>query len=250
MTPSVDNSSSVVASKRRRDLLALLYTLVYPTLLTWGYFVLGKGLDPSTSRLCYTVGKTLQFAFPALYVAFALKERWFIRRFNTRGFLVGGLFGVAVGLVIFLGGRHFMTSPGVFADLVERTCVEFQQRLTSFGLESKALFTVVFLFYSFCHSGLEEYYWRWFAFRSLEKRFNWLTSALTANIAFVFHHVVILGVYFGYDSFVTWLFSLSIGVGGFVWQLIYKKTDSIYGAWLSHALIDAGIFGLGFYMLP
>ena len=108
MTPSVDNSSSVVASKRRRDLLALLYTLVYPTLLTWGYFVLGKGLDPSTSRLCYTVGKTLQFAFPALYVAFALKERWFIRRFNTRGLLVGGLFGVAVGLVIFLGGRHFM----------------------------------------------------------------------------------------------------------------------------------------------
>ena len=43
---------------------------------------------------------------------------------------------------------------------------------------------------------------------------------------------------------------MTIGVGGFVWQLIYKKTDSIYGAWLSHALIDAGIFGLGFYMLP
>ena len=52
MTTSVDNSPSAVVSKRRRDLLALLYTLVYPTFLTWGYFVLGKGLDPSTSRLC------------------------------------------------------------------------------------------------------------------------------------------------------------------------------------------------------
>ena len=105
-------------------------------------------------------------------------------------------------------------------------------------------------FYSIFHSGLEEYYWRWFAFGRLAKGRSWLRAALITNGCFMLHHIVLLGVYFGYGHFLTWFCSFGVAVGGFVWQTIYRRSDSVYGGWISHGLIDAGIFALGFYMLP
>ena len=111
-------------------------------------------------------------------------------------------------------------------------------------------YTFLFFFYSIFHSGLEEYYWRWFAFGRLAKGRSWLRAALITNGCFMLHHIVLLGVYFGYGHFLTWFCSFGVAVGGFVWQSIYRRSDSVYGGWISHGLIDAGIFALGFYMLP
>lgn len=250
LTSPNNSSGSSARSPRLRDSLVLVFTLLYPTVLTWLYFVCGKGLSPDVSKLCYVVGKSIQFAFPVLFVALVLKERWLVRRFNSRGLLVGGLFGLAVAALIFFFGRHCMTSAGSFAPLFERLRAELMGRLEGFGFDSLGPYTVLFFFYSIVHSGLEEYYWRWFAFGRIARRCSWLTAALITNAAFMLHHVVLLGVYFGYDNLLTWVCSFGVAVGGFVWQAIYKKTDSVYGGWLSHGLIDAGIFALGFLMLP
>lgn len=230
--------------------LILLFTLFYPSLLTWAYFARGADWGGDVAKLCYGVGKALQFAFPVLIVAAFQKERWLIRRFNFRGTLSGVLFGGVVALFIFFVGRRLLASPGSLAPLVERLRAESTSRLENFGVASRGAYAVLFLFYSIVHSGLEEYYWRWFAFGRLAVRRSWLVSALVANVAFALHHVVVLGAYFGYDKLPTWIGSAGVAIGGFVWQTIYKRADSIYGAWISHALIDAGIFGLGFYILP
>ncbi|MBP5621934.1 MAG: CPBP family intramembrane metalloprotease, partial [Thermoguttaceae bacterium] len=108
------------------------------------------------------------------------------------------------------------------------------------------------VFYSICPSGLEEYYWRWFAFKRVSALpgLSFVPAALVANGAFMLHHIILLGVYFGYGNWLTWFSSFGVFVGGLVWQTIYRRTDSVYGGWLSHGLIDAGIFAVGFLMIP
>ena len=232
------------------DALILIFTLFFPTLLTLAYFVYGKGLDPNVSKVVFAFGKTLQFVFPFLITAFVLKERWLVRKPNARGLLVGGIFGTIVALAIFFLGRYGLTSQSSLTPLFERLKSELLARLEPMGLATRGAFLVLFVFYSVCHSGLEEYYWRWFAFRRVARGLSFVRAALLTNAAFTLHHIVLLGVYFGYGNILTWFCSFGVFVGGLVWQTIYRRSDSIYGAWLSHGLIDAGIFAVGFLMLP
>ncbi len=96
------------------------------------------------------------------------------------------------------------------------------------------------------HSLLEEYYWRWFVFGQLRRLTTFLPAAVVSSLAFMAHHVVILAVYFP-DYFVVAVlpFSLGIAVGGFVWAWLYERNGSVYAPWLSHLLVDAAIFVIG-----
>lgn len=228
--------------KTTRDILIVLFALFFPTVLTWAYFILGSRLDEGVSKIIFGVGKTLQFAFPVLITAFVLKERVLMRKFNTRGLVVGGIFGLVVALAIFFIGYAWSNAGD---PLFLRLKGELLARLEQFGLANPAAFAVVFVFYSVCHSGLEEYYWRWFACGRLAKFMPFVPAALIANAAFMLHHILLLGVYFGYGAWQTYFCSFGVFVGGLVWQAIYRKTDSVYGAWLSHGFIDAGIFAVG-----
>ena len=240
-----ESSTTKSTTSALRDNLILLFALFFPSIMTWAYFVWGKSLAPDVSRYVFAVGKTLQFAFPVVITAFVLKKRWLIRRPNRRGLLVGGLFGFVVALVIFFLGRYGVQSTSSLTPLFERLRDELFARLEPLGLASRGAFLALLFFYSIFHSGLEEYYWRWFACGRLAKRLPWGVATLVANVAFTLHHIILLGVYFGYAHWLTWLASFGVFVGGVVWQTIYRRFDSIYGAWLSHGLIDAGIFAVG-----
>jgi membrane protease YdiL (CAAX protease family) len=63
------------------------------------------------------------------------------------------------------------------------------------------------------------------------------------------HHVLVLAWYFGWTSWATWLFSVSVAIGGVVWCWIYQRSGSLVGPWLSHLLIDAAIFTIGYDMV-
>ena len=238
------------SSHRLRDGLILLFALFFPTLLTWAYFVYGKGLDPAVSKNIFALGKTLQFAFPLAITAFVLKTRWLVRKPNSRGLFVGGLFGLVVGAAIFFLGRYGLASEGALKPLFDHLRVELLARLEPLGFANRAAFLVLCVFYSVCHSGFEEYYWRWFVFGRVSQKLSFVPAALVTNAAFTLHHIILLGVYFGYTNWLTWLSAFGVFVGGLVWQALYRRTDSIYGAWLSHGFIDAGIFAVGFLMLP
>lgn len=235
---------------RRRNTLILAFALLFPTLLTWAYFIFGERFMPNFSKYIFVAGKTLQFAFPAFVAAFVLQTRWLVRRPNRRGLVPGAIFGAAVGLLIFFVGAYLIKEPGALKPLVDNLRAELLGRLQSLGLANSSAFIVLTIFYSIVHSGLEEYYWRWFTFGRLAKRLPYLPASLIANAGFMLHHVLLLGVYFGFAQPATWICSFGVFVGGLVWQEIYRRYDSIYGAWLSHGLIDAGIFAVGFLLLP
>jgi hypothetical protein len=64
------------------------------------------------------------------------------------------------------------------------------------------------------------------------------------------HHVILLYVFLPDHFFVAVVpFSLCIAVGGAFWAWLYERTGAIYSAWVSHGIIDAAIFGLGWVLL-
>jgi membrane protease YdiL (CAAX protease family) len=235
---------------RRRNTSILTFALLFPSLLTWAYFILGERFAPSFSKYVFVAGKTLQFAFPAFVAAWVLQTRWLVRRPNRRGLAFGAIFGGAVGLLIFLVGAYLLKEPGSFKPLVDNLRGELSGRLQSLGVATPSAFIMLTIFYSIVHAGLEEYYWRWFTFGRLSERLSYFPASLVANAGFMLHHVLLLGVYFGFAQPATWVCSFGVFVGGLVWQELYRRSDSIYGAWLSHGLIDAGIFAVGFLLLP
>ena len=67
-----------------------------------------------------------------------------------------------------------------------------------------------------------------------------------ASLAFAAHHVVLLARFFGFASPWTWLFAAAVAVGGLIWTLQYERSGSLWGPWFGHALVDAGIFAIGY----
>jgi membrane protease YdiL (CAAX protease family) len=60
------------------------------------------------------------------------------------------------------------------------------------------------------------------------------------------HHILLLAVYLGWSSPATWVFSAAVAVGGAYWAGLYQRSDSLWGPWLSHLVIDAAVFMVGY----
>ena len=60
------------------------------------------------------------------------------------------------------------------------------------------------------------------------------------------HHVIVLREFFEEAPWLAWLLSSAVAIGGVFWAWLYERTGSLFGPWLSHLLIDAGIFWIGY----
>jgi membrane protease YdiL (CAAX protease family) len=121
--------------------------------------------------------------------------------------------------------------------------------VAGFGLDSVSKFVALGVFYSLAHSLLEEYYWRWFVFGQLRSLVRLWPAIIVASLGFMAHHVLVLSLYFGWWTWPTLLFSACVAVGGAFWAWLYDRTGSLLGPWLSHLLVDAGIFFIGFELV-
>jgi membrane protease YdiL (CAAX protease family) len=232
----------------KRDWLALAFAMTFPSVMSWVYFVAlaGEGGQPGPAvSAVYGAGKTLQFAFPLLYVW------WFEReRLRPAAPCAGGL-GLAVLFAL-------LVSAGMFAlyfawlkhsPLAADTPRLIVGKLKDFGLTTPLSYLGMALFISVAHSLLEEYYFRWFIFVLLKRYLSLWPAILVSALAFMGHHVVVLGVYFpGVVPLLTVVlpFSLCVAAGGAAWAWLYHRSGSLYAPWLSHFLIDVTIMAIGY----
>ena len=226
----------------RRDAAAVAFAMVLPTLVTVAYFVLAPRFGPTVQQATYGASKCFQFAFPLLWVLFVQRERLRFSRPTTAGVPVGIVFGLlimAAMLAIYYG---LLKTSGLF----DEATGEIRQKVAGFGVDTVAKYVAFATFYSVCHSFLEEYYWRWFVFGQLRPMVRLRTAVLLSSVGFMAHHVLVLGTFFGWTSPATWLFSISVAVGGAVWAVIYQRSGTLYGVWASHFLVDAAVFLIGY----
>jgi membrane protease YdiL (CAAX protease family) len=233
-----------------RDGLALAFASLFPLGMAYIYFVLlDKPQAEVNSALlaAFGIGKLIQFAFPITYVG--LFERAEIRPAwpKVGGLLFGGFFGlmVAAGMfaLYFAVVQHLPTVSGVTPRMI-------LSRLQQFGRANPFDYLELAVYICVIHSLAEEYYWRWFVFGWMRRYMPLALAISLSSLAFMLHHVVILGVYFPNHFWTLAMpFSLCVAIGGAVWAWIYHRAGSLYAAWLSHALIDAAIMALGYWML-
>ena len=221
---------------------AVGFALFFPTVLTFAYFVWLADRSAGVQQSVYSVGKMLQFAFPAIWVYFVLKRKPSWPRWDRRGIRLGLAFGVlvVVGMLALYFG--WLKPAGHLVGLEETV----KDKVSDLGLMSVWKYVAVGVFYSLVHSFLEEYYWRWFVFAQLRRRVSLPWAIAISSLGFMTHHVILLGTFFGWTSPLAYLCSAGVAIGGGVWAWIYDRSGSLLGPWVSHMLVDAGIFLIGY----
>lgn len=227
------------------DLSIAGFAIVLPTIITLLYFV-WLARTRALKQVVYVIGKTLQFTLPIVWTYATRPKLLQFSLPDGSGVPLGLAFGALVATAMGLGYRLWLKPAGWFSESVR---VAIVGKLRSFGFASPAPYIALSVFYSVAHSLLEEYYWRWFVFARLEDSLPLWGAVAISSLGFMAHHVVLLGVYFGWRSPATYVFSAGVAVGGAFWAWLLSDSGSLAGPWLSHLLIDAAIFAVGYDLL-
>jgi membrane protease YdiL (CAAX protease family) len=267
---------------------ALLFAMIFPTLAAWSYFVALAGNSSgvnSRQQAAYVLGKIIQFGLPLVFLVFlgrraqsraelkrtyaahapnqertptrkdwkvSLGNDWRdpswlqLKRPHFDGLRPALIFGLAVAALML--GIYFGGLRG--SSLLTKTPASLQHKLQEVGMDTPRRYALLALFIVAGHSLLEEYYWRWFVFGGLRQLLPLAPAMALSSLAFMAHHVVVLYVYLPGRFFEAVLpFSLAIAAGGGVWAWLYERSGTIWSPWLSHLLVDAGIFVIGWDLL-
>lgn len=244
--------SSSAASGQTPSIFWIAFGLVLPSLVTWVYFEWLASQPSAWQQAAYALGKTAQFVLPLLFWRAFQNGAWNDVQPDIQSNVHKPMyarsigFGLATGLAIaalIVGLYHGLFKP---MGLMEGPAIEARKKLIEMGLDDPLKLAGVAVFYSLIHAGLEEYYWRWFAFGALTRRTGVNTAALISSLGFMAHHVILLARYFSWTSPLTLLFSVGVAVGGMIWATLYRSTRTLAGSWLSHSLVDAAIFVVAF----
>ncbi|MDR1959876.1 MAG: CPBP family intramembrane metalloprotease [Planctomycetaceae bacterium] len=230
---------------KRPAIWFLIFVLLFPLLQAYFYFDLMADWPPVVQKTAYSCTKVLMLLIPLISLGVIQKERFRLRKFTCRGLWEGTLFGIFVFAGMCLLYDFYFKPGGIIAPGTP-VAEAILKKLSAFGMLKPWLFILFGGFVSVIHSGLEEYYWRWFAFGQLCRTVPKLPAMLISGVAFSLHHVIILGTYLGYSTVWTWLFSFGIAVGGAYWCWLYLRKDSIWASWVSHVWIDIAIFVIGY----
>jgi uncharacterized protein len=219
-----------------------IFALTFPSAITWAYFVSAGAYSSGAQQAIFAVVKVLQFAFPIFWTWLILREPLRTGGASAQGILLGAVFSIAVVVAGWLVFDRVLRDMAFFASAAEL----IRAKIRGFGVDSLAKYAVLAAFYSMFHSLLEEYYWRWFAFRQLRQLIPANAAIALSALAFTSHHVIVLSQFFKESPLVVGLLSSAVAVGGAFWAWLYHRTNSLLAPWVSHALIDAGIFWIGY----
>jgi uncharacterized protein len=240
-------------STKPMPIIVLCLGMAIPTLITWIYFDLLASAPAIAQKFAYAAGKLSQVGI--MLMAYWL---WRIRSKNSmdeqsllgkpvcmRWLSLGAVSGIAIGMAAIAIFQWVLLPLGV----MESVKLEAKVKLQSLGADSPAVLLAIALFYSLIHSGFEEFYWRGFVFRGLKEHMSAVPSVCLSSLGFMSHHVLVLGKFFGYDSIMTYLLALSVAIGGMIWAVMYHRCGNLIPGWISHAIVDAAIFVIGYLLV-
>ncbi len=161
------------------------------------------------------------------------------------GMLAGFLTGLVVSVSIMAAYQFILLPMGV----MEPVKIAAKQKLQGLGADSPLVLLWIAIFYAVLHSGFEELYWRGFVFQGLKEHFSMPISVVCSSLGFMSHHIIVLAKYFGYGSVWTYLCALGVAIGGAIWAALLVRYGKLAPGWLSHAMVDAAIFAVGYLLL-
>ena len=222
---------------QKRALLAIFLTVPVPSLgvLSAMYW----WPDSLTGTVLFSLAKVWLLALPLLWHRFVDREPLSWSPPRKGGFRLGLLSGAGMSLAILLAYLLFVPR------LVDTGGMRAQ--VAAIGLDTPSLYLGTALYWILVNSVLEEYVWRWFVFRKSAVLTNERTGVILSALFFTLHHYLALSLYL--SPLPAFLCALGVFLGGLVWSLLYARYASIWPAYLSHAIVDVAVFGIGGWML-
>ena len=224
-----------------RRLAVLLPALVLPLIASFFYFVLFPGT--AFGNAFYKGIKGFLFLWPLLSVLVILRTGM-IDRSREKRHLASLL--PAIGFAILVVGLLFLLIKATpLGFLVDENAGRIAQRIRDLGVADHFLWFALYI--SSVHAALEEFYWRWFVFGQAQRVMRLPLAYLVSALAFASHHIVILSQFFP----LGWAFVLGacVAIGGAVWSWLSYRYNSLFGAWVSHMIIDFGLMWVGWEVL-
>lgn len=229
-----------MTDERRRAWIALGLLVPAPTLGALCAFVLAPG---PVGQAIYSLCKLWILALPLVWhlalerrrASFSPLAPEFRARALTEGLLLGLLLAAAVLAANALVGERWL-NPEVL-----------RGTLTRAGIDTPGRFLGVALYIALFNSLLEEYVWRWFAFRQIERVTRPRLAVPLAALCFTLHHVLVFAVQLGPELAVAG--SIAVFVAGCLWSWLYARWRSIWPAWLCHVVVDAVGLWIGWRLL-
>jgi len=193
--------------------------------------MLGKGL--------FAISKLWLFVFPVVWLLLVDKAPCSLSPSRNGGWRAGLLSGLAISLLILLAYFTFGHA------LLDRSLLTGQMQAV--GLGTWPVYLAGALYWILINSVLEEYVWRWFVYTRCEALIGPNAAIALSAFLFTLHHFFALQTYFNLP--LTLICSLGIWIGGAIWSYLYRRYRSIWPAYLSHAIVDLAVFGIGAYLL-
>ncbi|MDP6869766.1 MAG: type II CAAX endopeptidase family protein [Candidatus Poseidoniaceae archaeon] len=223
---------------KHKAILGLFLVGLAPTFSVVSSFGTGDGL---LGQIAWVTSKLWMFGLPLLWRTKidVLPISW--SRPNNGGYRDAVIIGTIFSLIMILAWLI------VGKDSVDYAT--FSKSLEPFGLTNPTLYIGAALFWILINSVLEEYVFRWFIVEKAELLFKgmWATVFFSASI-FVLHHFFALH-FLGFSIWVNLLACLGLFIGGSAFSWLYVKYRSIWIPYITHAMCDIVVFGIGWVIL-
>ncbi|HJM44593.1 MAG TPA: type II CAAX endopeptidase family protein [Candidatus Poseidoniaceae archaeon] len=223
---------STLEGIHKKSWLALLLIIPLPTLSILYSLEISQGWS---GNLVFILTKILMISIP-LYWYFKLEERSFswspIK--NKNDLFVGFGFGIGMSAVMGIAWLLFgsQIDQGALKELLEGN-----------GLTNPIIYLGVTIYWICGNSLLEEFVFRWFIFEKFEAKVGSNYALYLSATAFTLHHTI--AMLYMFPISLTILASFGIFIGGLLWSWLYLRYRSIWVVFLSHAIVDIMMFGIG-----
>jgi membrane protease YdiL (CAAX protease family) len=223
--------------KRIYSILALLLLLPAPSFAVWAGMIAWP--DTALGKALFALCKVWILVLPLFWFFGIERQRLLIPRPRRGGIIIGAVLGLAISISIFFGywtvGRNWI-DPAVIRELIAKV-----------GLGRPAIYVTGALYWTVINSLLEEYVWRWFVYRQFSLLMPGLAAVFASALGFTLHHIVAMQTYF--PPHVVAIASCGIFIGGSVWSWCYWKFGTIWPGYVSHAIVDAAVFAIGYHII-
>lgn len=223
---------------KKQSIIAILLVGFIPSLsVIFGIKIID---DELTSQIFFFSCKLWIFLVPTLWYLRVDKNTISKNIPSKEGIQMALLTGIVMSIIILI--TWFIFESTLDMDQMIGT-------LQSKGLSNINLYILGMLYWIFLNSLLEEYVFRWFVTtRSVIIFGNDIAAIIFSALLFTLHHAIALHL-FGFIWWQTILASFGLLSAAAIWSWLYIKYRSIWICWLSHAICDVAVFGIGYTIL-
>jgi len=219
--------------------------MIMPIVAAFFYFIVFPTAEEAWG--VYVAAKVFILLWPVIALVLIEKKRpaW-PQRIDWRRHVDAVQWGLLTGLIIVVWGISVFEFTAI-GEYVRTYGGAVRSKVAELHLDVPVVYVLFTGAISLLHSLLEEYYWRWFVYGRLRELIRPSMAYWVAGMAFAAYHYVVLSLYF--PALGTFAFGTLVGIGGVLWCWMLQRQQSIVGIWISHLLVDVGVFYIGYKLV-